>query len=76
MKNVYDVLRQKEADRDRVQAEIDALRLTIPLLEEEKNTSEVAPDQVSSQDASESSDSSSQPASGGGWLDRWKTASR
>lgn len=76
MKNVYDVLRQKEADRDRVQAEIDALRLTIPLLEEEKNTSEVVPDHVPSQDASESSDSSTQPAGGGGWLDRWKTASR
>jgi hypothetical protein len=67
MKNVYDVLRQKEADRDRVQAEIDALRLTIPLLEEEKNTSEVVPDHVPSQ---------TQPAGGGGWLDRWKTASR
>lgn len=75
MKNVYDVLRQKEADRDRVQAEIDALRLTIPLLEEEKSTSEVAPDHVPSEDANESS-ASSQPASGGGWLERWKTASR
>ena len=76
MKNVYEVLRQKEADRDRVQAEIDALRLTIPLLEEEKNTSDVASDHVPSGEANESSDSSSQPASGGGWLERWKTASR
>jgi hypothetical protein len=32
MKNVYEVLRQKETDLARVQAEIEALRLVIPLL--------------------------------------------
>lgn len=37
MKNVYEVLRQKEADQVRIQSEIEALRLVIPLLE---NTSD------------------------------------
>jgi hypothetical protein len=76
MKNVYDVLKQKEADRDRVQGEIDALRLTIPLLEDEKSTSEVESDHPATQDSNENPDSSSQSASSGGWLDRWKMASR
>jgi hypothetical protein len=40
MKNVYDVLEQKEADRTRLQTEIEALRLVIPLLDENANTSE------------------------------------
>jgi hypothetical protein len=76
MKNAYDVLRQKEADRDRVQAEIDALRLSIPLLEEQNGTPEAEPDRTVTQDSGESADSSSQSPSGGGWLDRWKMASR
>jgi len=40
MKNVYDVLQQKESDRTRLQAEIEALRLVIPLLDENADTSE------------------------------------
>jgi hypothetical protein len=75
MKNVHEVLRQKEADRDRVQAEIDALRLAIPLLEDEQNRSEVGTDRSSSQDPNENPDLSAQPVTGG-WLDRWKMASR
>jgi hypothetical protein len=35
MKNVYEVLRQKELDLSRLQREVDALRLTAPLLSEE-----------------------------------------
>ena len=38
MKDVYEVLRQKEADRVRIESEIEALRLVIPLLDE--NTSD------------------------------------
>lgn len=44
MKNIYEVLRQKEADLARVQGEVDALRLVISLLiedEEEVPTPEV-----------------------------------
>lgn len=36
MKDIYEVLRQKEIDCARVQAEIEALRLVIPLLDTEK----------------------------------------
>jgi hypothetical protein len=36
MKNVYEVLRQKETDLARVQAEIEALRLVLPLLIKEE----------------------------------------
>jgi len=35
MKNVYEVLRQKELDLSRLQREVEALRLTAPLLSEE-----------------------------------------
>jgi hypothetical protein len=76
MKNVHEVLRQKEADRERIMAEIDALRLAIPLLEDEQNTSKVGPDHPSFQNSHENAEPSAQSASGGGWLDRWKTASR
>lgn len=33
MKNIHDILRQKESDCERVQKEIEALRLVIPLLD-------------------------------------------
>jgi hypothetical protein len=33
VKDIHDILRQKESDRERVQKEIEALRLVIPLLE-------------------------------------------
>jgi len=38
MKNVYEVLRQKELDLSRLQREVEALRLTAPLLSEELDT--------------------------------------
>lgn len=75
MRNVHEVLRQKEADRERIMGEIDALRMAIPLLEDEQNTSEVGPNPPF-QNSRENAEPSAQPASGGGWLDRWKTASR
>jgi hypothetical protein len=41
VKDIHEVLRQKEIDCERVQAEIEALRVVIPLLDGEK---EPAPD--------------------------------
>jgi len=35
MKNIYDVLRQKETEIERLRKEIQALRVVAPLLEEE-----------------------------------------
>ncbi len=35
MKNIYDVLRQKETEIERLKKEIQALRVVAPLLEEE-----------------------------------------
>ena len=35
MRNIYEVLRQKEADIDRLKQELQALRVVAPLLEEE-----------------------------------------
>jgi hypothetical protein len=35
MKNIYEVLRQKEADIERLKKELQALRVVAPLLEEE-----------------------------------------
>jgi hypothetical protein len=43
MKNVYEVLRQKEMELTRLEKEVEALRLVAPLLSEEKeNVSEIA----------------------------------
>lgn len=43
MKNVYEVLRQKEMELTRLEKEVEALRLVAPLLSEEKESlSEVA----------------------------------
>jgi len=35
MKNIYDVLRQKEAEFERLKKEVQALRIAAPLLEDE-----------------------------------------
>ena len=43
MKNVYEVLRQKEIELTRLEKEVEALRLVAPLLSEEKESaSEIA----------------------------------
>ncbi len=39
MKNVYEVLRQKEMELTRLEKEVEALRLVAPLLSEEKEIS-------------------------------------
>jgi hypothetical protein len=38
MKNVYEVLRQKEMELTRLEKEVEALRVVAPLLSEEKET--------------------------------------
>jgi hypothetical protein len=40
MKNVYEVLRQKEMELTRLEKEVEALRLVAPLLSEEKENAE------------------------------------
>jgi hypothetical protein len=42
MKNVYEVLRQKEMELTRLEKEVEALRLVAPLLSEEKEMAEMA----------------------------------
>jgi hypothetical protein len=43
MKNVYEVLRQKELELTRLEKEVEALRIAAPLLSEEKETLAEAP---------------------------------
>jgi hypothetical protein len=43
MKNVYEVLRQKELELTRLEKEVEALRVAAPLLSEEKELSAEAP---------------------------------
>ncbi|HWY70834.1 MAG TPA: hypothetical protein VNX88_19355 [Terriglobales bacterium] len=42
MKDIYELIRHKEADLERIQREIDALRLSAKLLEESGRTPTVA----------------------------------
>jgi hypothetical protein len=42
MKNVYEVLRQKEMELARLEKEVEALRLVAPLLSEEKEPADAA----------------------------------
>ena len=42
MKNVYEVLRQKEMELARLEKEVEALRLVAPMLSEEKEASELS----------------------------------
>jgi hypothetical protein len=42
MKNVYEVLRQKEMELTRLEKEVEALRLVAPLLSEEKENGEMS----------------------------------
>jgi hypothetical protein len=43
MKNVYEVLRQKELELTRLEKEVEALRVAAPLLSDEKETLSEAP---------------------------------
>ena len=42
MKNIYEMLRQKEAEIDRLKREVQALLIVAPLLEEAQEQAEVA----------------------------------
>ena len=42
MKNIYDVMRQKELELERLKKEIEALRMVAPLLEEKEPAREIA----------------------------------
>jgi hypothetical protein len=46
MKNVYEVLRQKELELTRLEKEVEALRIAAPLLSEEKEMNAEAPKAV------------------------------
>jgi hypothetical protein len=46
MKNVYEVLRQKEMELTRLEKEVEALRLVAPLLSEEKESLSEMPKSV------------------------------
>jgi hypothetical protein len=46
MKDIYEVIRQKEADLQRIQHEIEALRLSAKLLEDAARPTAAAPVQV------------------------------
>jgi hypothetical protein len=76
MKNVYEVLRQKEADQLQIQSEIEALRLVIPLLDENasnaENFEEFRQDTPRETGPSEDAATSAEKQSTGSW---WKHAS-
>ncbi len=42
MKNIYDVMRQKELEIERLKKEIEALRLVAPMLEDKEPAREIA----------------------------------
>jgi hypothetical protein len=84
MKNVYEVLRQKEMELTRLEKEVEALRLVAPLLSEEKEmnsevTKSVLPTAVNGPQPALRIPSppvvpSAQPVRAGGWDDtakRW-----
>lgn len=76
MKNVYEVLRQKEADILRIQSEIEALRIVIPLLDEKSNQVESESGRQAGDLSEDANDAAQTVKNGdkasGGW---WKLAS-
>jgi len=42
MKNIYDVMRQKELEIERLKKEIEALRVVAPMLEDKETAREIA----------------------------------
>ena len=85
MKNVYEVLRQKELELARLEKEVEALRIAAPLLSEDKETATEAPRPTLTPSAAQqpmripppvvaSSSSTVPPARAAGWEDaakRW-----
>ncbi len=84
MKNVYEVLRQKELELTRLEKEVEALRVAAPLLSDEKEviaeapkptlTAAAPPQQPLRIPAPVAAQAASQPARVAGWEDaakRW-----
>ena len=83
MKNVYEVLRQKELELARLEKEVEALRVAAPLLSDEKESSvetpkptltATAPQQPIRIPAPVAAQAVTQPARAAGWEDaakRW-----
>lgn len=67
MKDIYDVIRQKESDLERIQHEIEALRLSAKLLEDSARTSPSAVPMYSATPKTSSAQPASAPAA-------WATA--
>jgi hypothetical protein len=73
MKNVYEVLRQKEEDRLRIQSEIEALRLVIPLLDENSNQpvsesgNHTSDSSIDTKDSPETANNADKAPSGSWW---------
>jgi len=67
MKDIYEVIRQKEADLQRIQHEIEALRLSAKLLEDAARPTPAAPVQVFSAAAATKPQTSTQAPSSNAW---------
>lgn len=67
MKDIYEVIRQKEADLQRIQHEIEALRLSAKLLEDAGRPAATTPVQVFSAPAGAKPQTSTQPSSPNAW---------
>ncbi len=63
MKDIYEVIRQKEAELQRIQHEIEALRLSAKLLEDAGRTGPAAPVQVFNAAGGAKPQTSTQPTS-------------
>jgi len=82
MKNVYEVLRQKELELTRLEKEVDALRVAAPLLSEEKEQAEANKPSLTAAPSPQpvrippvvAAQGGAQPARAAGWEDaakRW-----
>jgi hypothetical protein len=81
MKNVYEVLRQKELELARLEKEVEALRVVAPLLSSEEGKEEVSKPTLATQTSQQpiripqtAVNANPQPARAAGWEDtakRW-----
>jgi hypothetical protein len=82
MKNVYEVLRQKELELTRLEKEVEALRVAAPLLSEEKEMAEANKPSLATTSSPQpvrippvvAAQGGAQPARAAGWEDaakRW-----
>jgi len=62
MKNIHEVMRQKELEIERLKRELEALRMVVPLLEDKEGAREVAASAPASAKPYSSSQPSNEPA--------------